>query len=345
MLYILSGPDDYSLTRELKKIKRETGETEALEAGAITLDSQKLTPEELRNVCQTVPFLSGKRLVVIKGLLERFEPGNRPRRQRRNSAESNPAEKHKPFSAALTNIPDTTILVLMEKRIGNSNPLFKELAAQATVINYPLLREPKLREWVQKKVIDENASISSQAVNLLVRLVGSNLWVMNSEIAKLTLYASGRRIEEEDIKTLVGYSQQTTVFAMVDAILEFKAELAEQSLQQLLQKGVSPTYLLSMLIRQTRLMVRAKEMKNQKRTDTDIQSKLGLTSEYILRKTLGQASRYSLPRLREVYQHLLETDLSIKTGKYDAELAITMLVGDLSQRNRASLTGFEVRID
>jgi len=70
---------------------------------------------------------------------------------------------------------------------------------------------------------------------------------------------------------------------------------------------------------------------------TEIQSKLGVNSEYVVRKTLEQASRYSLPRLREVYHRLLETDLSIKTGKYDAELALNILVAELSRRAKTTV--------
>jgi len=332
LIYILWGPDDYSLSKKLEEIKKSSGDPEALRAGTTILEGQRLAPEELKNVCQTVPFLVEKRLVIIKGLLERFERGNRSSRRPRGKTADSQEDKHKPFIEALANIPDTTILVLIDNKMGGSNPLFKELTKAATVKSFPMLRDAQLREWVQKRVTEEKASMSPKAVNLLVRLVGSNLWIMDSEIIKLVLFAGDRRIEEEDVKDVVGYTQQTTVFTMVDAILEFKSELAEQSLQQLLQKGVSPSYLFSMLVRQARLMVRAKELKNQKRTNGDIQNILGLTSEFVLRKTLEQATRYSQQRLREVYHQLLETDLSIKTGKYDAELALSMLAGELSQR-------------
>ena len=120
---------------------------------------------------------------------------------------------------------------------------------------------------------------------------------------------------------------------MVDAILEFKSELAEQLLQHLLQRGAAPVYLLFMLSRQVQMIVRARELRNQRKSNIDIQNRLGLTSEFALRKTLEQASKYSLSRLKEVYSHLLETDLSIKTGKYDAELALALLVTELCQRD------------
>jgi len=57
-----------------------------------------------------------------------------------------------------------------------------------------------------------------------------------------------------------------------------------------------------------------------------------LFSEYALRRTLEQAGRYSLPRLKQIYRQLLEADLAMKTGRYDSELALDLLVADLCQR-------------
>jgi len=61
---------------------------------------------------------------------------------------------------------------------------------------------------------------------------------------------------------------------------------------------------------------------------------LGLTSEFALRRTLEQADRYSLERLKQVYHKLLEADLSIKTGRYDAELTLNILIAELCQQGK-----------
>ena len=338
MLYILSGQDDFSLTHSLEEIKGEVGEQTILAAGTTTLDGQQVTLDQLRTVCETVPFLAGRRLVIIKGLLERFEPRGKSRRQRKTTRVTDQQNEYKSLSACIGEMPDSTILVLIESRITNNNPLFRELADKAVVKTFPLLRDAELRQWVQRHVKEEGGSLSPQAVDLLTKLVGSNLWIMASEISKLVLFTSGRRIEEEDVKAVVSYTQQTNVFAMVDAIVEFKAELAEQLLQQLLQRGDAPVYLLFMLSRQMQMIVRARELRKQGKTRIEIQNKLGLTSGFALGKTLEQASRYSLPRLKEVYHRLLEADLSIKTGKYDAELALNILVAELCQRRQTYVT-------
>jgi len=58
---------------------------------------------------------------------------------------------------------------------------------------------------------------------------------------------------------------------------------------------------------------------------------LGVTSDFALRKISEQAERYPLERLKKVYSKLLEADLSIKTGRYEGELALNILIATLCQ--------------
>jgi len=332
LLYILLGQDDFSLHQSLDGIKRSLGDQTILAANTTTLDGQQLTLDQLRTVCETAPFLAEKRLVIVRGLLERFEPRGKSSRQRKTTAKTAQQDEYKSLAAYMGELPDSAILVLIEGKIGSNNPLLRELSGRAEVRSFPPLKEARLRQWIQKRVKDEGGSISPQAVDLLTRLVGGDLWTMSNEINKLVLFTSGRRIEEEDVRKVVSYAQQANVFAMIDAILEFKAGVAEQTLQQLLQRGAAPAYLLVMLSRQVQMIVRAKELRKQRKTELELQNRLGLTSEFALGKTLEQASRYPLERLKEVYHRLLEADLSIKTGKYDGELALNILIAELCRR-------------
>jgi len=317
----------------LKEIKRGIGDPTLLAANTTTLDGQQVTLDQLRTVCETVPFLAERRLVIVTGLLERFESKGRVR-QKKGLNSANQQDEYKIIGDYMGRLPDSTVLVLVEGRLNSSNPLLKELSGKAEVKSFPLLRGAKLRQWIQKQVAEEGGSISPEAVDLLTKLVGSDLWTMANEINKLALFTSGRRIEEADVSLVVSHAQQANVFNMVDAILESRAGVAEQSLGQLLQRGAAPAYLLVMLSRQFQMIVRAKELRRQRKSRIEIQNKLGLTSDFALDKTLEQADHYPLEQLKEVYHRLLETDLSIKTGKYDGELAINILIAELCQRRR-----------
>jgi len=334
LLYILWGQDDFSLSQALEEIKKGIGDQTVLSADTTTLDGQQMTLNQLKTVCETFPFLAERRLVIVKGLLQRLEPKGKPSRQKRIVRLTSQPDEYKALGDYVGKIPDSTTLVLIDNAITANNPLLKELSDKAEVRSFPLLREAKLRQWIQQRVTQEGSNISPRAVDLLVKLVGGNLWIMANEINKLVIFASGRRIEEEDVKMVVSYAQQANVFAMVDAILEFKAGEAERWLEQLLQRGATPAYLLVMLSRQIQMIVRAKELRSQGKSKIDVQSKLGLTSEFALRKTLEQADRYPLGRIKEAYGKLLEADLSIKTGKYGGGLALNILIAELCQQHK-----------
>jgi DNA polymerase-3 subunit delta len=331
MLYILWGEDDFSLTRSLEEIKQGLGDRSLLAANTTVLDGQQVTLDQLRAVVGTVPFLAEKRLVIIEGLLGRFEVGGKPRRRKKTAPPAEKEAEHKSFADCLASIPEGTVLVLVDGKVKGANPLLKQLSPQAKVLSFPLLKDERLRQWIKQGVAEQGATISPEAVDLLAKLVGGNLWVMSSEINKLALFASGRRIEVEDIKSVVSSAQETSVFAMVDAILDSKAGVAERLLEQLLERGASTAYLLAMLARQVRLIVQAGALRRQRRPEVEIQDRLGLASEFALRKTLDQSQRYSLGRLREVYDKLLEADLAIKTGKYEGGLALNLLIAELCQ--------------
>ncbi len=332
---MLIGEDDFSIRKSLEEIKKGIGDPTALMTNTTIFEGQQVTLDQLRGACETVPFLAEKRLVIIEGLLTRFEPRGKSGRKKAAPPTDQP-DDYKSMASYISQVPDFTELVLVDGRISDRNPLLRELSAVAPVRSFPLLKEAELRQWLERRVTEAGGSISPRAVDLLVRFVGNNLWIMANEVDKLTLFVGGRRIEEEDVRAVVSYAQEANVFAMVDAILEFRVGIAQGLLQRLLKRGAVPAYLLVMLSRQVQLMVRVKEMRSQRKSRNEIQSKLGLTSDFVLRKAWEQADKYSLARLREVYHKLLEADLSIKTGRYDGELALNILIAELGKRGAVS---------
>jgi DNA polymerase-3 subunit delta len=329
MLYILTGPDDYSRIEALGEIKRGVGDASMLSSNTSVFDGKKITPSELAAVCQAMPFLSEKRLVIVEGLLEKFDSKPSAAKARKTARSSSKQSDVESLAAMFDSLPSSTVVVLVEPEIGKNNSLYVEIASKARVSSFPLLKGERLNQWIKKRVAGEGGSISAAAAKLLEKQVGGDLWVMAGEIDKLIMYALGRCIEEDDVNKLVGYTQQSNVFNMVDAILGFKASLGQQILQQLLQDGMAPPYLLFMLSRQVRLLLQTKSMLKEKKPQFEIQNRLALNSEFVWKKTLEQTSMYSLDRLQKLYHKLLETDVVIKTGKYDDELALNILVAEL----------------
>jgi DNA polymerase-3 subunit delta len=336
LLHVLIGEDDYSLRQALEEIKGSIGDAASLMTNTTVLDGRTVMPEQLRNASETMPFLADKRLVIVEGLFERFEPKARTGRKKA-SRPAVSSEEHRAIAEAIKNVPPFTELVIVGGRIRAGNPLLRELSAVARVMNFPPLDQAQLRQWVERRVRAAGSSISPQALMVLVRFVGNDLWSMANEVDKLVLFTRGRRIEEADVTAVVSSAREDSVFSMVDAVLEFRTGAAQSLLQQMFRQGMAPAQLLVMLSRQVRIILQVREMRAQGKSRGDIQVKLGLNSEFVLRKAWEQADKYSPSRLRELYHRLLETDISIKTGRMDGEIALNVLVTELGQRGSVSV--------
>ena len=329
MIYILYGTDGYSIYEALASIKKSLGDPESIATNTIRLEGERLAPATLQTNTEAFPFFGDKRLVVIDGLLGRYEArAKSPPKNRGKSAEGDLES----FITILNSVPPTTIAILLDGELKKTNPVLKALSDKATVKEYLLLSPPKLLEWTKKYASTAGAVISDEAAEKLVRLVGSNLWTLSSELDKLSLFTTGQRIETTDVDAVVTASREVGVFELIDTIMDSRSTPALQLLQSFLRDGQAPGYIIFMLARQLRLIIRAKSMLADSRSEQFIQDKLKLYG-FALRRTLDQAARFNLPRLKILYCRLLETDLAIKTSLYDEDIAMSLLITEACNKS------------
>jgi DNA polymerase-3 subunit delta len=330
LLYIFYGEDEFSLKEALDKVKGELGDREMVATNTTILQGQQLALEELVKTCDTLPFLASKRLVIVEGLLSRFEQ----QEGKGKRTPSDDASIWRSLKDYIERMPESTVLVLIDGKLRKENVMLIELAPQAKVIEFKALRGDELRGWIQSRVAKMGSTMSARALRLLSDLIGSNLQLLSIEIEKLCLYAQGRRIEENDVRSLVAETRESTVFDMVDAILARRTDEATRLVHRLENEGSAPPYLLFMITRQFRMVLQAKDLLRQQRKVDEIRNSLGITKDFVLQKTLKQARAYSMERLREIYRKLLDTDMSIKSGSLGGdggELALDLLICELCE--------------
>lgn len=323
------GQDDFSLHQDLKKIKSGLGNPEMLEVNTTVLDGrEKLNLSQLQDVCNSTPFLSQSRLVIVEGLLGRFEP---PKKTEKRAAKSQSKmdsgmKEWQGLSDYIKKMPETTVLILMDSKLDNrKNPLLKQLNPLTRARVFPQRQGEILRDWIKKHISEGGGNVSPDAINLLEKLIGGDLWSMSSEIHKLITFCHGRLITEDDVRRVTSYTRETNIFALVDAILGGSRKLAQHLLHRLIQEGTASQQVLAMIIRQLRWIVMVKDMKPNLIGSEDIK-KWGISSDYVLSKVLEQAKAYSKESVKVAYHRVLETDLAIKTGQYDDDLALDLLI-------------------
>lgn len=330
MIHVFFGENDFAIKGELDRIKLEAGPAELTSANTEVLEAKGLTPIRLLEICNTSPFFFGKRLVLVNGLLSKFE------RPESRSAKALPQTEQTKKELSLwreslphlKNIPETTILIFIDGKLNQGNPALKLLSPLAEVKLFAPLSGDELNAWIKSRVKISGGDISPRAVSLLTELSGSNLWVLYNEINKLVLYCGQRQITERDIDKLTPLVREASIFSLVDSIIEKKAASAFRYLNQLLKLGATHPYILTMIAWRLRLLFRAKELLEEKADMQQVITRLGqssVASSILLKK----ARLYSYKRLLEIHTHLLQTDTEIKSGMWNDEMALQLLIADL----------------
>lgn len=321
MIYILWGKDTFSRDEALAEIEAGLGGEELLSPNTTRLQGKEVTVEGLLSICQTIPFLAPHRLVIIEGFLATFEA-----RPKGKGASTTPEASMSILVAGLAAIPPSTVLIFLEEELSPTNPLLQSLTPLAQVQQFSPPRGDGLVNWIRRRVEAQGEHIAPSTARLLAETAGDDLRLLAQEVEKLLLYAAGQPITEETLKLLVPQTRQESVFALVDAIAQGEGDGAQQRLWRLQAEGAAAPYLLVMIARQFRLLLRIKALSQEGEAPPAIRHRLGL-SQFVFGKSWAQARRYSWDRLVAVQRRLLQADLAIKTGREAG--ALELLIADL----------------
>ncbi len=330
MLYVVYGPDSYSARKLLDSIMAQhSGDVE--QDSPLWLDARAVKPQEVLNACEQVSLFGGTSRVVLEGLLSKFEPpksgGPRPRKGRKKNA--SPLGEWEAFPLEAAALPETSALVLLDGEVKGVNPLLKVLQSLAEVSECRTLNAGQLQIWIQSRVAEAGGQFLPEAVRSLSILSGGDLWQLSAEIEKLLLYADGRPVSAEMVDAAAVGTQTTTIFALVDAIVEGREQRARRCLDMMYKDGLPAGYLFTMVDRQLRLIAQALEARGARGTRPQPTGELARLHEFALRRVYDQAGRYTDTQVRHALERLVAADRAVKTSASGDRVALDLLISDL----------------
>ena len=329
MIYLIYGDDSLSVEETLASLNSDGGDDGLYDVNTTTLNGATVSLAELEAAWSTIPFLADKRIVVVRDLLACMEQGRGGRSSRSRGLDGEWAD----IGERLAHVPDSTELIFVDAAISRNNPLLSAIRPLAQVHEFRLPSVRDMPGWVRQRADRLGAAIEPSAISALVDAIGNDTRLIDMELQKLALYrstgGSDGMIRRQDVEAMVSYVREANIFAAVDAALEGRAGFALRLAHQLLTEGRSSTYVVTMLARQVRFLIVAKDMKSRGFQQDEIGRRLSIRG-YPLTKTMQQEGRFSAERLAEIHRRLLEADLSIKTGAADEEMALDALIVGLS---------------
>lgn len=317
MLLFVYGDDSFRTQEKVSQLKsafREKHDPTGLNTVVFPSAEGKLVAGDVIQAVTTLPFLSPRRMVIIRDLIDSVKKDDLAL-----------------WESGLSRTPDSTIVILWESKAVDAiekKPLFKTLKEHAQIHLYPFpaLAGTSLTTWIADRCKSKGSAIESGALRALIERVGADLWLMSHEIDKLVAYANGATITETMVTQLVQANFEGKIFDLVDALSRKDVRATVRMLEEERFAGSDDYYLMSMFSRQIRLLLGARSVLDENpRADKNIIATELDVHPFVASKLVTQAKNFSLTQLLDAHTQLFEFDRAMKNGGMSADLAVDLV--------------------
>lgn len=314
-VYILHGNDDLAISEFISKLREKLGDPSSVQMNLQRFDGKALDFGQLQETCATLPFLSKRRLIILEDV----------------QAAMKSEGQEKALLEMLPSLPQSTALILVQNDIlvDKKSPLLKWARKHPKLVfvrSFAALKGSEFVHWLAKRCEALGGAIDPQAAHLLAELVANDSRLADRELEKLLAYVNRERpIEVQDVEQLTPFHGQSNVFAMVDAVGQRNGRMAFKHLHRLLEDH-PPRYAFSMVVRQFRLLLQAREALDSNTNPRTVLS----VPDFVADKVGSQARNFRMSDLERIYHKLLEIDLASKSGGAELDVALDSLIATLA---------------
>lgn len=309
-VYLIHGEETFLARRLEKAVVEALLPPEERDMGLAVLDRDP-PPAELANLIETVPFMGGKNVIVIRGT-------NLFRSSKGEEGEGGGDER---LLKLLEAMPDYSHVVFATADAADKRrKLYKCVERCGAAVDVSPLKAKDIRPWLTAKLAELGRRLAPDAAEELLAAFSMmpqlSLGLLDNELDKIALYARGQTITRKDVLAAMSAVPEVSVFAMIDAVSQKQAGKALKLLAEQLAAGENALRLLALLTRQVRMLWRAKELADGGTGSREVAEELGVPP-FVGEKLLRQGRGFTAAALRRTLVALAEADRDLKNGRAD----------------------------
>jgi len=218
-----------------------------------------------------------------------------------------------------------------EGGIDKRRKLYRRFSDCGTVVECQPLRGAALERWMKNRLARWGKDLTREAAELLSGREAP-MTLIDQDLHKLAAYSGQREsITAADVQDLIPQLRRADIFALVDSVGRGDGAEAVTMLGRMRRAGAPALMILGMIARQIRLIRQVKFLLDGGSGYSAISKELGLPP-FVVRKCAAQAEGFTQETLSRYLQAILETDVGIKSGRWDDRLALERLVALLTGR-------------
>lgn len=267
---------------------------------------QDTTIDSILNASRSYPMMAEKRLVLVRDFFK--------------SSNGITDELNRLITYFEKPSP-TTLLVLIDKKTPNKVTKFGKAVTKSNSVSYfefNTIPEFQLPDWITRWAIDHyEQPFDAEAAELLAQYVGDDLLQLSNEIEKLSTFKDGSKlVTKDDVKKIVGFSREYSIFELKDAIISKNKNKALHIAERILYQSDSVVgeiiksigFFASMYSTIWKYLT----LKQKKYSDSDIKKELKIFNDFRFKNVSMEARSYSLNQIPMILEILLDADKAIK---------------------------------
>jgi DNA polymerase-3 subunit delta len=295
-LLLLHGEEGFFLERAVHGLRETAVPPEARDFNFNLYHARDIGAEIIIDNALTLPVFSPRRLILIK------------------DAQHFPASELEKFIPYLKDPAPETVLVFTADKIDGRKKFFQEFRKHGKLVEFKKLYDNQIPACIKELARESGFSLTEDALSLFSKRVGTNLQEIHGEVSKLRAFLGEKSLADvADVAAIVADTRVDSIFDLTNALGRKDVPQALRLLNRLLDEGMAPLLLLSMMVRHFRQLWKARELIDQGVNRKEIPRRIGL-NPYFLDGVMDQARRFSPSGYRDAFELFLETDLALKSS-------------------------------
>lgn len=283
------------------------------------VEGQSLPLKEYGHLVDTPPFMSPRRLVVVKDD-PRFGSGVKTNKEDKAAV----AELQGHFTDM------STLVFYVHGTISASQAWLKLLDGPLEAVNFAPVTAAEAAPWIKRMARQAGVELTAGTAEYLFEYAGGLLKPVESEMAKLAAYCQGKPAERSDVEAICVQAVEHKVFAMMDDLLAGRSGKALAVYHALVEDGEEPMRLLALLASQVRVLARAGDVLRSGMSSAEAAKVLG-TREFVVKKALNRSN--ASERFAQALTWCADADIAVKSGLMQDAAAVETLVMRLALGN------------
>jgi DNA polymerase III subunit delta len=306
-VYLICGSDRPKVRRAAARLRSRV---EGAEGTVESFDATEATPAEVGQSCLALGLFGGRRLVLVQAV------------------ESWPAATLGPIEAIIADpTPDTTLALVAGPSLRADSRLRKLVPAESTLA-YDLPKGRELPAYLRREAERLGATLTPEALERVLELVGERPEALAAELDKLATYARGDVVDVGAVESLVIGSGSVVPWSLTDAVTSRRPRVALRELGRSLAAGGRPQPLVPELARHFERLRRAR-LASDAGSDAKSFARATGMHDFPARKLLQAAHRWEAPAAAAAVARLARADHETKGGsRLDPGFALERALAD-----------------